>query len=250
MRVRVRPILGVLATLTLTAALGTAAPMAAFAHPPGAHEREVLAQPAVVFIQTAAQADVVLHDKSLIRATYNVPVLASGSGMIVNRSGTVVTSNAVVSSDPGRAKIYAVNQIFSRHFGVPLSGNPFARHRLSDPRLNEKLQGCYLPDQPASDCVVFVRSRIRVFPFLATSSPGLPAELLRAGRGPGDAAVLFVSGVNMPTVALAPTLKGATAIGTLGFRAPPGSGSTPATVNEHLAPAGNTRLAPADIAVL
>src|SRR5512142_2733181 len=206
MRVRVRAILSVLGTLTLAAVLGVGMPAAliptaALAHPPGAHEREVLAQPAVVFIETTAEADVVLHDGGLTRATYDVPVLASGSGAVVNRSGTVVTVSPVVAPDLTRAKVYAVNRLF-------------LRHRLSDPRLDQKLQGCYRPELLTSDCAVFVRPRVRVYPFLATPGPSIDAELLRAGSRPTDPAVLAVSGMNMPTVALAPTLKGTTAVST------------------------------------
>ncbi|HLZ39291.1 MAG TPA: hypothetical protein VKP64_16445, partial [Mycobacteriales bacterium] len=249
MHVRVRTILGVLGTLTMAVALGLFIPTAALAHPPGAHEREVLAQPAVVFIETAAQADIVLHDGGLTRATYDVPVLASGSGALVNRSGTVVTAAPVVAPDLTRAKVYAVNRLFARQYGAP-SGDPFMRHRLSDPRLDQKLQGCYRPERLTSDCAVFVRPRIRVFPFLATPGPALGAELLRAGRRPTDPAVLAVSGVNMPTVALAPTLKGATAVSTLGFAAPPRARGNPASIDQHLAPAGSTKLAAADLAAL
>ncbi len=213
------------------------------------------AAPAVVFIEARALVDVALiehHQQGdpsgvhigIIQSTWN-PVLASASGFVVDPNGAIVTAAAVTKPDLERAKIYAVNQAFHKQYGAaaPLPANPFARHHVggSADRVEERLQACYPPNvtNDAGGCVVRAVLDLVVYPYVTSQQRygNLKAEVLPGATK--DVAVLRVRGANsMPTVAVAQSLVGASALGVLGFTGVPSASSPLLEINQHLAKPG------------
>ncbi len=229
----------------------------ASAHGPQTHDRLVQVEPAVVHIETSATARVVLHDMGkpifLQSRTYDVPTLSTGTGVVVNPSGTIVTARSVVEPDLAKAQIYAANKIVAEYYHVPVPGDPLVKHRLADPANDQRLQHCYETDElymSGPNCVYFVTAQVRVFPFVTKPSPtGVAAEVL-PGK-PGDqVAVLSINGTNLPTAAISTSSKGATNVSTVGFLGAPTATTTPITADEHLSPPGAGRFSPGDLALV
>lgn len=247
------PVLG----LVLSAAAVVVIAPAASAHPPGTHNRVVEAEPAVVYIETSTTAQVVLHDMGkpvfLQLKTYDEPPLASGNGIVVNQTGTIVTAASVVTPDLTRARIYAANRIFADYYKIRVPGDPFVRHTLADPTANSNLQNCYDTHEmymKGATCVVSLTTKVRVFPFVTSpTSGGLPADVLRPA-GPAGVAVLAINTSNTPTAALAPALGRTAPVSTIGFTDRPAAASKPVTADEHLTPPGTPRFTAADLATV
>lgn len=248
------PILG----LALSAVGVVAVAPAASAHPPGSRDRVVEAEPAVVYIETSTTAQVVLHDMGkpvfLQLKTYDEPPLASGTGVVVNPTGTIVTAASVVTPGLDRARIYAANRMFADYYKVRVPGDPFVRHTLPDPAQNRNLQNCYDTHEmymTGATCVVSLTTKVRVFPFVTNpTGGGLPADVLRAAPGAAGVAVLTTTTSNDPAAALAPALGGAKDVSTIGFTDRPTATSRPVTANEHLTPPGSPRFTSADFAAV
>ena len=213
------------------------------------------AAPGVVFIEARAMVEVALiehHQQGdpsgvhigIVQSTWD-PVLASASGFVVDPNGAIVTTATVTKPDLERAKIYAVNQAFHKRYGAaaPLPANPFARHHVggSTDTLDQRLQACYPPNvtNDAGGCVVRAVLDLVVYPYVTSQQRygNLKAEVLPGATK--DVAVLRVRGANsMPTVAVAQSLVGASALGVLGFTGVPSPSSPLVEINQHLAKPG------------
>jgi hypothetical protein len=227
------------------------------AHDSGTHDRVVQVEPAVVHIETSATVRVVLHDMHrpvfLQQKTYTVPTLSAGTGVTVNPTGTIVTASSVVRPDLATAQIYAANKMFADYYHIPVPGDPLVKHRLPDATNDQKLQQCYETDElymNGPNCVVFVTSQVRVFPFVTKpTATGVTAELL-PGK-PGDpVAVLSVNGTNLPSATISTSNQPVTDVSTVGFLGPPTAATTPATADEHLSPPGAGRFTAADLGLV
>jgi hypothetical protein len=221
------------------------------------------AAPGVVFVEARAKVEVALieHRTSADEAGVHIavaqsawnPVLESASGFVVDPNGAIVTTGSVVRPDLEKAKVYAVNQAFAKQYGgaARLTGDPFARRHIggSSDRNEQRLQGCYPPHRinDAGGCIVKATLDLVVYPYVSSQQRygNLSAEVLSATR---DVAALRVRGANSwPTVAIAPSMAGASALGVLGFTGVPGPKSPLLEVNQHLAKPGATVLKTADL---
>ncbi len=245
--------LAVAGTLILLAA-GTA-PAEAHDHPTPIDR----AAPGVVYIESRAKVEVALIEHrqvgdefgihiGIIQSTWN-PVLSSASGFFVDPNGAIITAGSVVRQNLDRAKVYAVNQAFHQRYGAaaPLPKDPFARHHIGDAknRNEQRLQACYPPNRTndAGGCVLRTTLDIVVYPYVTSQQRygNLRAEVLPGATK--DVAVLRVRGANsMPTVAVARSTAGASALAVLGFTGVPGPKSDLQAINQHLASKGGTQL--------
>ena len=189
-----------------------------------------VAAPAVVSLRTSvsAQIAVIEHHKeiTLYVKSYTVPG-GSGSGVIVNPSGTIVTAASVVAADLARAKVYAINKAFADTYKVRIV-DPFKRQHLRDPDLDRRLQLCYSQGHHSNCVFTKLTPVVDVFPF--TQPPfgkGLVGELRRSGA-PHGVAVLQVNGpTNLPSAVLATAGAMTDRLNVLGFSKPPAGSSLP-----------------------
>src|SRR5207247_8419941 len=126
--------------------------------------------------KTFAQVNVSLiehnrHGKhiGLLQETYE-PELASGSGFAVDPNGTIVTAGGVVTPDLDRAKVFAVNKVFSKRYGrnAPMPPDPFDKHHIAnlpDDPLDTRLQRCYQPNTTdnTGGCLISLSRLLRVY---------------------------------------------------------------------------------------
>lgn len=240
----------VAAAVTLAALAGGVPSAVAHTHPTPIER----AAPGVVFVEARAKVEVALieHRTSadeagvhigVAQSTWN-PVLDSASGFVVDPNGAIVTAGTVVRPDLERAKVFAVNQAFAKQYGgaARLTGDPFARHHVggSTNRNEQRLQACYPPHRinDAGGCIVKASLDLVVYPYVTSQQRygNLRAEVLSATR---DVAALRVRGANSwPTVAVAPSMAGASALAALGFTGVPGPKSPLLEINQHLAKPG------------
>ena len=250
--------LPVVAALTLVVIAGGAPSAVAHTHPTPIES----AAPGVVFVEARAKVEVALieHRTSadeagvhigVAQSTWN-PVLATASGFVVDPNGAIVTTGSVVRPDLERAKVYAVNQAFAKAYGATgLTKDPFTRHHIgaASDRNEQRLQGCYPPHKinDAGGCIVKASLDLVVYPYVysQTKYGTLRAEVLSTSR---DVAALRVRGANSwPTVAVAQSAAGASALGVLGFTGVPGPKHPIVEVNQHLAKAGAAELKTVDL---
>ena len=190
--------------------------------PPQSKERAVaIASPGVVYIDTSFTVSVriKLQDESASGTYSNVPY-GSGSGLVVNPSGTILTARHVVKPDDQEVRNYASNKLFA---GVDLFGdgklvlnqgdNLYDRFTVSDDSAyNHRLQQCY----DGVICTFHVTPIVHVYTGVAlagtTVSKGLTARILKTseqGANNTDIAVLQIQAHNMPTTPLAVTADSA-----------------------------------------
>ena len=249
----------VAAAVTLVALAGGAPSALAHTHPTPIER----AAPGVVFVEARAKVEVALiehrtsPDKAgvhigVAQSTWN-PVLDSASGFVVDPNGAIVTTGSVVRPDLERAKVYAVNHAFAKQYGrtAQLTGDPFARHHIgpSSDRNDQRLQACYPPQRinDAGGCIVKASLDLVVYPYVNSQQRygNLRAEVLSASR---DVAALRVRGANSwPTVAVAPSMAGASALAVLGFTGVPSAQNPLLEINQHLAKPSGTVLKTADL---
>ena len=237
-----------------------AAPASAHVHPSAGAENS---KPAVVYIQTSVQVDIVLivpkdllglHGDqvqlTLVSRRYVTKPLASGSGFTVNPDGTVVTARSIVAPDLRAARVFAANSVFHDYFHVGDLPTDYTTHRIGDATLNPSLQACYSPGAAHSSCVAITTPVIRVFPLVDPPvRNGLVASLLSPASGAGsDPVVIKVGGNNMPTVNLATKFSGVQPFTLLGFTAPPSGQDPPQAVVAHYAAPGLAVVKPEDVA--
>ncbi|HVD15260.1 MAG TPA: hypothetical protein VNK73_12560, partial [Actinomycetota bacterium] len=228
------------------------------AAPAGAHDHPSqveLDAPAVVFVKTFAEVNVSLieHNRhgqhiGLMQRTYE-PELASGTGFAVDPNGTIVTTGGVVTPDLDRARVYAVNKVFSERYGdkARTPSDPFDQHHiknLSDDPLDTRLQRCYKPNTTdnTGGCLLSVSRVVRVYPWVSDQKKygTLPAEVLSpTGDKSQDVAVLRVGASSMPTVALGQSASATKAFTVLGFGdVPTGKASSQIQLIGHFKAAG------------
>ena len=217
------------------------------------------ASPAVVYVEARAIVDVALIEHRQAGDNFGVhigiiqsawdPVLASGSGFVVDPTGVIVTSGAIITPSLDRAKVFAVNQAFYARYGAaaPLPSDPFARQHIGGPgdRNDQRLQACYPPNvtNDAGGCVVRATLDFVVYPYVISQQRygTLHAELLPGATK--DVAVLRIRGANgMPTVAVAESAAGAHALGVIGFTGIPSAAHPLQEINQHLAQIGGSQL--------
>ncbi|MEV0587936.1 zinc ribbon domain-containing protein [Nonomuraea sp. NPDC050310] len=196
-----------LAAGAAAALLVCALPALAHEHPSGITD---LVTPSVVRVEASQRVDITLLDHIgdlvHIERSYEVP-LGSGTGIVVNPEGAVVTLTRVVKSEQDAA-IYAANKIFAEHHKVKVPGD-FAKHELKDPLLNRHLQACYPPKRSTATCIAKVTTTVTVFPNInPPDAKGFAAEVASTGDKPDSPAVLVPSGradgsVGLPTAPLA-----------------------------------------------
>jgi S1-C subfamily serine protease len=244
------------------AAAATFVLLAAAVSPAEAHDHPTpieRAAPGVVYVEARAKVEVALIEHrqvgdefgihiGIIQSTWN-PVLSSASGFFVDPNGAIVTAGSIAAQDLDRAKVYAVNQAFHKRYGAaaPLPKDPFARHHIgkADNRNEQRLQACYPPNRTndAGGCVLKATLDVVVYPYVTSQQRygNLRAEVLKGTTK--DVAVLRVRGANsMPTVAVAKSTAGASALGVLGFTGIPSPKVDVTAVNQHLAQKGGTQL--------
>jgi|GEM_PF-3283202 len=217
------------------------------------------AAPGVVYVEARAAVQVALieHHQAgdsfgvhigVVQSTWN-PVLAAGSGFVVDPSGVIVTTAAIVAPSLERAKVFAVNEAFRKRYGAaaPLPADPFTRHHIGGVgnRTEERLRACYSPQvtNDSGGCVVRATLTFVVYPYVTSQQRygALPAELLPGASK--DVAVLRVRGANgMPTVPVAESAAGAKALGMIGFTGIPDVAHPLLLVNQHLAQTGASQL--------
>jgi hypothetical protein len=216
------------AALMLTAQTLTALPAAAHDHPSGITD---LVTPAVVRVEASAHVEITLldHIGDLIHVerSYDVPI-GSGTGIVVNPDGVIVTLTKVVKSEKDMA-VHAANRIFADHHDVKLPAD-FERHSLKDPTLDRHLKQCYPPLSSRATCIITITTDITIFPNVSPADPkGLKADLVKAGDRPDSPAVLatssrFAGSVGLPTAPLADKVpdKEGSATNVAGFLGRPG----------------------------
>ncbi|HYT26965.1 MAG TPA: trypsin-like peptidase domain-containing protein [Actinomycetota bacterium] len=222
------------ATVALPFAVG-AAPAAAHKHP-GA---PVVAEPAIVYVQTSVLTKVSVVERSA-GSSVTTPdqqtfSLGGGSGFVVNPDGTVVTVGRAIGN--GGADVDTAVGDFEKQYGALKVPPDFVRTGFQDalgptPHLRH---GCFVTDASHSACVDFASPVVHVFPYVSNPSrDGLKATVLEPGPGGGDVAVLKVeSRDGMPTVNLASSSATAVPFTVLGFTRPVTGQDRPATVVGH-----------------
>jgi hypothetical protein len=218
-----------------------------------------LAAPAVVYVEARAIVDVALIEHrqagdnfgvhiGIVQSEWN-PVLASSSGFVVDPTGVIVTTAAVIAPSLDRAKVFAVNEAFHERYGAaaPLPSDPFTRHDIGGPadRNEQRLLACYPPNvtNDAGGCVVRATLDFVVYPYVISQQRygTLHAELLPGANK--DVAALRVRGANgMPTVAVAQSAAGAHALGVIGFTGIPSAAHPLQEINQHLQQIGGSQL--------
>jgi serine protease Do len=195
--------------------------------PPQTPARAVaLSNPGVVYIQTAFKVTVrlKLSDESATR-TYSTEY-GSGSGFVVNPSGTIVTARHVVKPADLDVRHYAANKLFGELLDLkfPADADLFGSFTITDDALaTHRLQQCY----EGVVCTFHVTPLVAVYTGVALGGvqtvKGLEANILKTsegGQNNTDIAILQVDGSNMPTIALAQSVAGvspADQIVSLGF---------------------------------
>ncbi|RBQ20151.1 hypothetical protein DP939_10040 [Spongiactinospora rosea] len=184
-----------------------AVPALAHEHPSGITD---LVTPAVVRVEAVAHVEVTLLDHvgelQHVERSYEVPI-GSGTGVVVNPEGAVVTLTRVVKSEDDAA-VYAANKVFADHHKVDIKQD-FQRHRLDDSILNRHLQQCYPPKTESATCLTKVTPQIKIFPNIAPADKeGINAEIGHTGDDPDSPAVLLPvgradGGAGLPTAPLA-----------------------------------------------
>ncbi|MEV4062384.1 zinc ribbon domain-containing protein [Nonomuraea dietziae] len=184
------------------------APLAmAHEHPSGITD---LVTPAVVRVEATAKIDITLLDHVgellHVERTYEVPI-GTGTGIVVNPEGGVVTLTRVVSTDKDLA-VYAANRVFAEHHKAKIPAD-FARHEVSDDTLNHHLELCYDLKSKMSTCIIDIKPDITIFPNIAPADGrGFKAEVVKLGDKPDSPVVLKPTsradgGVGLPTAPLA-----------------------------------------------
>ena len=214
----------VLATVLGAVAAGAAA--AAKPPPPSPALAVALSSQGVVFIQTGFTVNIRLKlaDESASR-TYSTEY-GSGSGFVVNPSGTIVTARHVVKPADADVRHYAANKLFGALLDLrfPANADLFSNFTITaDSLATHRLRQCYA----AVICTFEVTPHVAVYTGVSLggiqTAKGLDANILKtsqAGQNNTDIAVLQIDGSNMPTVALAPSVAGvspADQIVSLGF---------------------------------
>ena len=251
-------------TAAVVAVCVTAAITLGFASPAQAHKHPTpvqLISPAVVRILTYAKVSISLiehnslgatgNDIKLVQRSYS-PLLATGSGFVVNPTGVIVTSPTVTAVNLQRAQNFAVNKIFNERYGdgAPMPADPFGRAAPSANAadvVGKRLQRCYAPNvtNETGGCVVFVQTTIVVQPFVADQKAfgNLPAEVIYpTGGKKANISVLKVGASSMPSVTLGTSNSAVEAISTLGFTAPPSNEASLRAISGHFTAKGATTL--------
>ncbi|GLW10634.1 hypothetical protein Misp01_57620 [Microtetraspora sp. NBRC 13810] len=228
----------------LAVLLGATAPAYAHEHPSGITD---LVTPAVVRVEAVAHVDITLLDHVAqlvhVERSYEVPI-GTGTGVVVNPEGAVVTVTGVVRSDRDVA-IYAANKIFAEHHKVSIEDD-FERHEVDDPLLNRHLQDCYPPKKPTATCIVDVTPEITVYPNISPADDkGFKAEIAGTGDRPEAPAVLVPAaradgGTGLPTAPLAGQVpdKEGSPVAVAGFTGRPAPGVRHQTDIGHLGAGG------------
>jgi hypothetical protein len=188
----IRVLLGIVALVCLTAA-GSPAPSASAELHSGTEGTKA----ALVRIELSAVAEIVHIDHSsgeveIARGRTTVP-LGAGTGVLVSADGVVATTWENIRVDTDQVAVYAANELFADVIGVPIVGNdgdPATRGSTPDPYWGPHLQHCY--DQ-VTHCVHFRVPQYHVRTY-TTEPGGVMAELLNSPSGPGDVALLRISG--------------------------------------------------------
>ncbi|MFG1926320.1 trypsin-like peptidase domain-containing protein [Cryptosporangium sp. NPDC048952] len=258
---RLRLTAAVLAVGVTALTLGIATPAEAHKHPTPVE----LISPAVVRIMTYGKVSISLiehnfrgstgNDISLVQRSYQ-PLLATGSGSVVNPSGTIVTSPTVTGVDLNRAAIFAVNKIFNERYGdgAPMPADPYAKAKPSantSDVVSKRLQRCYSGNttDETGGCVIFTQAVVTVQPFVADQKQfgDLPAEVVYPTAGKkSDVAVLKVGASSMPSVVLGSSADEVEAVSSLGFTNTPGDEKSLKLTQAHFTKKGSGLVRPND----
>jgi serine protease Do len=216
-RLGISCLLGIVAAVLAGGASGAKPP------PPSPARAVALASQGVVYIQTAFTVTVriKLSDESATR-TYSTDY-GSGSGFVVNPSGTIVTARHVVKPADLDVRHYAANKLFDA-LSFPAGADLFSSFTITnDAEATHRLQQCYA----AVICTFQVTPHVAVYTGVALggiqTAKGLAANILKTSEGGEnntDIAILQVDGSNMPTIGLAQSVAGvapADQIVSLGF---------------------------------
>jgi serine protease Do len=194
--------------------------------PPSPARAVALSSPGVVYIQTgfAVTVRIKLSDESATK-TYSTEY-GSGSGFVVNPSGTIVTARHVVKPADLDVRHFAANKLFGYLLDLrfPADADFFSTFTITgDPLATHRLAQCYA----AVICTFQVTPHVAVYTGVTLggiqTAKGLEANILKTsegGQNNTDIAVLQVDGSNMPTIALAQSVAGvqpADQIVSLGF---------------------------------
>lgn len=254
---RLRLTAAVLAVCVSALTLGVASPAEAHKHPTPVQ----LVSPAVVRIMTYGKVSISLiehnslgatgNDISLVQRSYQ-PMLATGSGFVVNPSGTIVTSPTVTGVDLQRAAIFAVNKIFNERYGdgAPMPADPYTKATPSGNTadvVGQRLQRCYQGNttDESGGCVIFTQAVVTVQPFVSDQKQfgDLPAQILYpTGGTKSNVAVLKVGASSMPSVVLGSSNSDVAAVSTLGFTSTPAGEKSLKSIQGHFLKKGATTL--------
>ena len=193
--------------VVLSALVGSGAGNAAEQAPLSKQRAIAIASPGVVYIETAFDVTVrlKLSDESIARTYKDVPY-SSGSGFVVNPSGTIITARHVVKPDDQDVRNFASNSLFD----LDVSGLELFEHwRLNDSVLDHRLQQCY----QNVICTFQVTPHVTVWTGVALAgtqlAKGVDARVLKTserGANNTDIGILQIDGKNMPTTPLARTI--------------------------------------------
>ncbi|SHN36809.1 trypsin-like peptidase domain-containing protein [Cryptosporangium aurantiacum] len=258
---RLRLTAAVLAVCVSALTLGIATPAEAHKHPTPAE----LIAPAVVRIMTYGKVSISLiehnfrgstgNDISLVQRSYQ-PMLGTGSGFVVNPSGTIITSPTVTGVDLNRAAIFAVNKIFNERYGdgAPMPADPYTKAKPSantDDVVSKRLQRCYQGNttDETGGCVIFTQAVVTVQPFVSDQKQfgDLPAQVVYpTGGKKSDVAVLKVGASSMPSVVYGNSADNAEAVSTLGFTNTPTDEKSLKATQAHFTKKGSGVVRPND----
>ncbi|AQZ63064.1 hypothetical protein BKM31_17765 [[Actinomadura] parvosata subsp. kistnae] len=197
-----------LALLALVvAALALPLPPQALAHdhPSGISD---LVTPALFRVEATSQVKIILSDPSddavRVERSFDVP-LGTGSGVMINPDGAIVTLGEVVKSERNPA-VYAVNKLFAEQYGLDIPDD-FSLHSVTNGQRNRQLQQCYSGESPSTACDLDISTTVRVFRnTLPPDTQGFSASIVQAAT-PGSPAILMASGLagvgELPTAPLA-----------------------------------------------
>ncbi|TQS46297.1 zinc ribbon domain-containing protein [Cryptosporangium phraense] len=251
---RLRLTAAVVAVCVSAFVLGTASPAQAHKHPTPVQ----LISPAVVRIMTYGKVSISLiehnfrgstgNDISLVQRSYE-PLLATGSGAVVNPSGTIVTSPTVTGVDLSRAANFAINKIFNERYGdgAPMPADPYSKAKPSGNTsdvVSRRLQRCYQGNttDETGGCVIFTQAVVVVQPFVADQKQfgNLPAEVVYpTGGKKAPVSVLKVGASSMPSVVLGSSSADVEAISELGFTNTPTDEKSLKIVQAHFTKKGS-----------
>ncbi|GAA3397264.1 hypothetical protein [Cryptosporangium minutisporangium] len=258
---RLRLTAAVLAVCVSALTLGIATPAQAHKHPTPVE----LISPAVVRIMTYGKVSISLiehnfqgpsgNDISLVQRSYQ-PMLGTGSGFVVNPSGTIVTSPAVTGVDLNRAAIFAVNKIFNERYGdgAPMPADPYSKAKPSANTgdvVSKRLQRCYQGNttDESGGCVIFTQAVVTVQPYVADQKQfgDLPAQVVYpTGGQKSDVAVLKIGASSMPSVVLGTSSDNVEAVSTLGFMNTPTDEKSLKPIQVHFTKKGSGVVRPND----